>query len=172
MLGLLLTMVALSGSTAPGSRLTVMAEAHDVLAPRVAFCGLARTVNGFDPVRAAALDCASARDDIVAVERGDRGEWACSRAVHADYELECRNGEAIIQVLERSPVRAVRRASGLVRLANWSFRLDGKVLDAREDGGAWARIARTPFCVPTAPREVLVALRLRSLTPHGGCFAP
>jgi hypothetical protein len=39
-------------------------------------------------------------------------------------------------------------------------------------GDAWARVASAPFCVPAAPREVLVALRLRTLTPHGGCFAP
>ena len=32
-------------------------------------------------------------------------------------------------------------------------------------------VARAPFCVPDAPREVLVALGLRPLTPHGGCFA-
>lgn len=134
------------------------------------FCGLARTVNGFDPVRAAALDCVTARTDITAIERGRRGDWNCSRAVHADYELECRNGEAIVQVLERSPVPAVRRASGAVRLVNWLFRLDRRSLFAREDGGTWERIARAPFCIPAAPREVLVALRLRPLTPHGGCF--
>jgi hypothetical protein len=135
------------------------------------FCGLARTANGFDPVRAAAVPCGLALPDVVAIERGDRGDWACSRAVNAAYELECRNGEDVIQVLERSPVPAVRRRSGVVRLANWLFLLRGRRLLAREDGTTgWVTIGHAPFCVPTAPREVLVALKLRALTPHGGCF--
>lgn len=141
-------------------------------APPFAFCGLARTVNGFDPVSAAVIACGAALPTVAAVERGDRGDWACSRAVNATYELECRNGEAVIQVLERSPVRAVRRPSGVVRLANWLFLLRGRSLLAREDGTTrWLTIDHTPFCVPDAPREVLVALRLKPLTRHGGCFA-
>jgi hypothetical protein len=137
------------------------------------FCGLTHTVNGFDPVSAAAISCPEALRDVAAIERGRRGDWACSRAMHASYELECRRGEATLRVLERSPVRAVRRRDGVVRLANWLFRLRAGALFAREDGAAWIRVARgPPFCIPTAPREVLVALRLRPLTPHGGCFAP
>lgn len=134
------------------------------------FCGLARTVNGFDPVRASALACPDALVDVAAIERGTRGDWNCSRAVHAAYELECRQGEAVIQVLERSPVRAVWRKPGLVRLANWLFHLEGRTLFAREDGSVWARIGRAPFCIPAVPREVLVTLRLAPTTPHGGCF--
>ena len=160
--GLLVAVLALAGSATP---------AH--AAAPFAFCGLSRTVNGFDPVRAAGVPCGTAREDVAAVERGDRGDWACSRAMHAAYELECRRGAAVLQVLERSPVPAVRRSDGTVRLANWRFRLDGRTLLAREDGrSTWTRIARAPFCIPAAPREVLVALRLRQLTPHGGCFAP
>ena len=138
-------------------------------APPFTFCGLEHTLNGFDPVSAADVDCGMALPIVANVERGDRGAWACSRAVGADYELECRNGEAVIRVLERSPVPAVRRKGG-VRLANWFFRLRGRTLTAREDGGASITIGRAPFCVPDAPREVLVALRLRKLTPNGGCF--
>jgi hypothetical protein len=133
------------------------------------FCGLAHTVNGFDPVRASGIRCDAARAAIVRVEHGDRGAWNCSRAMHADYELDCRRGNARIQVLERSPVRAVRHGT-TVRLANWSFRLTGRTLLARASGRAWITLGRAPFCVPAAPREVLVALRLRPLTPNGGCF--
>lgn len=139
-------------------------------APTFAFCGLARTVNGFDPVSAADVPCGEARPLVASIERGARGAWTCSRAVHAGYELECRNGEAVLRVLERSPVRAVRRASGIVRLANWLFRVRGRTLLARQDGGAWTTIAHAPFCVPDAPREALVALRLRPTTRNGGCF--
>lgn len=139
--------------------------------PPQVFCGLARTANGFDPVRAEVLDCAAARATIVAIERGDRGDWACSRSVGGGVELDCRNGEEGLQVLERSPIPAVRRASGVVRLVNWLFRVHARRLEAREDGSArWLRIAGPPWCVPQAPRQALVALRLRSLTPNGGCF--
>lgn len=109
--------------------------------------------------------------DVAAIERGEPGDWVCSRAVNATYELECRNGEAVIRVLERSPVPAVRRRSG-VRLANWLFLIHGRSLQAPEDGTArWLTLAHPPYCVPAAPREVLLALRLTPLTPHGGCFA-
>jgi hypothetical protein len=138
-------------------------------APTLTFCGLARTVNGFDPVSAAEVGCGDALSIVTAIERGDRQAWACARAVNADYELECRDGEAVIHVLERSPVPAVRRSGG-VRLANWLFRLRGHRLEAREDGSGWLSIGHAPFCVPDAPREVLVALRLRPVTPNGGCF--
>jgi hypothetical protein len=153
-------------------RTFVLDACGEACAPPFAFCGLARTVNGFDPVQAALTPCGDALPIVAAIERGERGDWACSRAVHASYELECRDGEAVIQVLERSPVPAVRRASGVVRLANWLFRLRARSLLAREDGTTrWLTIARAPFCVPAAPREVLVALRLKPLTPHGGCFS-
>jgi hypothetical protein len=139
--------------------------------PPQVFCGLARTVNGFDAVQAEVVDCAAARATIAAIERGDRGDWVCSRSVGGTIELDCRSGEAGLQVLERSPVPAVRRASGVVRLANWLFRIRGRRLDAREDGtAAWVRLAGPPWCVPSTPREALVALALRPLTPNGGCF--
>ena len=147
----------------------VLAACGARCAQRLSFCGLAHTVNGFDPVSASDVGCGRALRLVTAIERGDRGAWACSRAVNAGYELECRNGEAVIRVLERSPVRAVRRA-GVVRLANWLFRLRGRRLEARRDRSDWITIGRAPFCVPDAPREVLVALRLRPLTPNGGCF--
>lgn len=138
-------------------------------APPLTFCGLARTVNGFDPVRAGEIACGNALDIVTAVERGEHGDWMCSRAVNADYELDCRNGEDVIQVLERSPVPAIR-LKGRVRMANWVFRLQGRTLQGREDGSGWTTIGRSPFCIPDAPREVLVALRLRPLTPSAGCF--
>lgn len=76
-------------------------------------------------------------------------------------------------MLERSPVPALRRRDGSVRLANWLFRVRDGTLEAHEDGGRrWLRIAGPPWCVPFAPREALVALRLRPLTADGGCFAP
>jgi hypothetical protein len=138
-------------------------------APPLTFCGLARAANGFEPVRAGEVACGSALPIVAAVERGDPGDWTCSRAVNADYVLDCRSGEAVIQVLQRSPVPAVRRSGG-VRLANWLFRLHGRTLQGRQDGSGWTTLGRAPFCVPVAPRNVLVALRLRSLTPSGGCF--
>jgi hypothetical protein len=148
----------------------VLDACGEMCAAPFAFCGLARTVNGFDPVSAADVPCGEALPLVAAIERGDRGTWTCSRAVNAAYELECRSGEAALRVLERSPVPVVRRASGVVRMANWLFRLRRRTLLAREDGGSWRAIGRAPFCVPDAPREVLVALRLRPLTANGGCF--
>jgi hypothetical protein len=75
-------------------------------------------------------------------------------------------------VLERSPVPPVRLRDGGVRVANWRFRIRDRRLEAREDGGArWEPLAGPPWCVPFAPREALVALGLRPLTPNGGCFA-
>jgi len=150
--------------------LALAASASATSAAPFAFCGLTRTVNGFDSVRASGVTCRAALKDVAAIERGDRGKWVCSRAVHAAYERACRRGEALIQVLERTPVPAVRRPDGTVRLANWVFRRDRRSLLAHEAGRAWVLADRAPFCVPDAPREVLVALRLRPLTPHGGCF--
>lgn len=132
---------------------------------RAAFCGLVRA-QGFQPVQAVhGVSCADAR---AVVRAGARG-WTCSRAMHAAYELDCRSGSRELQVLERVPVRATVR-SGVVTIANWSFRLAGRRLQAR-NAGAWLDLPGPPFCVPDAPREALVALRLRKLTPHGGCFA-
>ena len=155
---LLAAVIALAGAPAPASHVTAR------------FCGLAHTFNGFDPVRASGIPCTSARATIVRIEHGDRGHWNCSRAMHTAYELDCRRGAADVQVLERSPVRAVRHGP-VVTLANWSFLLRRRTLLAREDEHAWFRLARPPFCVPAVPREVLVALRLKPLTPDGGCFA-
>jgi hypothetical protein len=140
------------------------------VAPPV-FCGLAWTANGFDPVRAVAeVGCAEARSAVVAIERGRPGDWTCSRAVGATYELDCRRGWQELQVLERAPV-PVTRSGATATLANWSFRLDGAALEGRSGAGPWhLLIGRAPYCVPDAPREVLVALRLRPTTPSGGCF--
>jgi len=134
------------------------------------FCGLARTVNGFDLVDARGLACARARSVMSRIERGERGVWNCSRAIHAVYELRCQAGRREIRVLERSPIQP-RRSAGVVRLRNWSFRLHGHSLLAREDRLGWVSLGPPPWCIPYAgPREVLVALRLRPVTPHGGCF--
>ncbi|HST18761.1 MAG TPA: hypothetical protein VLK36_13910, partial [Gaiellaceae bacterium] len=141
--------------------------------PAPQFCGLARTVNGFDPVRVVkGVSCPRARAAVVGIEHGRPSPWVCSRAVHADYELDCRTSAAELQVLERSPVAAVRHG-GVVTLANWSFRLERAALQGRTAEGRWQTlIAKAPYCVPAAPREALVALRLRPKTPNGGCFAP
>ena len=73
--------------------------------PPPTFCGLARTVNGFDPVSAVkGISCPRARAAVRDVERGAPGPWVCSRAVHATFELDCRTSGAEVQVLERSPV--------------------------------------------------------------------
>lgn len=141
--------------------------------PTPRFCGLAHTVNGFDPVRSVkGISCPRARVAIAAIERGRRGPWTCSRAVHADYELDCRTAGAEIQVLERSPVAAVRHGA-VVTLANWSFRLAGRALEGRFGGHPWLTlIAKPPYCEPDAPREALVALGLRRSPAAAGCFLP
>ena len=141
--------------------------------PKPVFCGFARTVNGFDPVRVIkGVSCPRARSAVAAIEHGRAGPWDCSRAMHADYELDCHTSGAELQVLERSPVRAVRHGP-VVTLANWSFRVRGRALEGRTARLGWRiLIERPPYCVPAAPREALVALRLRATTPSGGCFAP
>lgn len=139
---------------------------------RAGFCGLVRTVNGFDPVAAVhGTSCGDARSAVAAVERNDRGAWLCSRAMHASYELDCRAGAREVRVLERAPVPATRRR-GVVTLANWSFRLARGRIEGRAGSGGWIDLGGPPFCEPTVPREALIALRLRPLTPAGGCFAP
>jgi hypothetical protein len=141
--------------------------------PKPEFCGYARTVNGFDPVRVIkGVSCPRARSAIAAIEHGDAGPWNCSRAVHAAYELDCRTSGAELQVLERSPVPAVRHGA-VVTLANWSFRLHDRALEGRTAQIGWrVLIEHAPYCIPAAPREALVALRLRPTTPSGGCFGP
>lgn len=104
------------------------------------------------------------------IERDERGVWNCSRAVHAVFGLRCQAGLREVRVLERSPIEP-RRVAGIVRLRNWSFRLRGKSLLAREDLLGWVSLGAAPWCIPYAgPREVLLALRLRPITPNGGCF--
>jgi len=116
-------------------------------------------VNGFDYVQATNLGCTRALALTPAIERGDRGAWDCSRSVGGQVELTCRDGRERIDLLERSPVPA-RRRGDTVTLANLTFRLGHGVL-----------AGRGPWCVPDVPREVLTSLRLRPLTPDGGCFA-
>ncbi|HEY6962115.1 MAG TPA: hypothetical protein VI408_09535 [Gaiellaceae bacterium] len=141
----------------------------DACTPQPEFCGLARTRNGFDYVRATAFACAAARATVVAIERGGAGTWVCSRNVDAMVELTCVGGEAKIELLERSPVAAARDGD-TVTLANWTFRLRGRTIEGRGDSGRWVTLGRAPWCIPDLPREVLLAFRLKPLTPNGGCF--
>jgi hypothetical protein len=137
---------------------------------REGFCGLVLTVNGFDPVEAVdGIACATARSTVVDIERDDRGAWDCSRAMHAAYELACRDGHRELQVLENVPVTP-RRQGDVVTLANWSFRIAGRRLEGRSGSGAWIVIARPPICITDAPRTVLVALRLPPLGRGDVCF--
>lgn len=137
--------------------------------PPPVFCGLARTVNGFDYVRSAGVACPSALGITVSIERNVRGPWLCSRSVGGDVELTCTLGTEKIELLERSPVPA-RAHDGIVTLANWSFRLRRRTLLGRNEK-TWRSFGPAPWCVPDLPREVLVAVKLRPLTPDGGCFA-
>ena len=141
--------------------------------PPPKFCGLARTVNGFDFVSAVrGISCPRARGAVRDVERGSPGPWVCSRAFHAAFELDCRTSGAEVQVLERSPVATVRHGA-TVTLANWSFRLHGSAVQGLTGHGGWLTlVARPPYCVPDVPREALAALPLRPTTPAGGCYAP
>jgi hypothetical protein len=137
--------------------------------PPPVFCGLARTVNGFDYVRATGVGCPAALGITVSIERNVRGPWQCARRVGGDVELACTFGTEDIDLLERSPV-APRVRNGMVTLANWSFRLEGAFLQAR-NRTTWRSLGHAPWCIPDAPQEVLVALRLRPVTPDAGCFA-
>ena len=138
--------------------------------PPPAFCGLARTVHGFDAVAASVVSCPDALTTIVHIDRGNRGNWNCSRTAGRTVELDCHRGDDRLEVLERSPVRAVRR-TGVVKLANWVFRLRGKQLEGRNGLGPWHLLrSRPPYCEPTVPHQVLVALGLRPVTQHPGCF--
>lgn len=146
--------------------LVAAAPAHGA-SPR--FCGLARTVDGFDYVQAEGVACSSALSLTERIERGDRGAWDCSRVMHGPVELACVDGARRLDLLERSPIAAHRSGAGVV-LANWSFRLRGPLLEGRGRAGPWESLGRAPWCVPGVPREVLIALRLHPITPHGGCF--
>jgi hypothetical protein len=133
------------------------------------FCGLVRTGNGFDAVAAVhGLSCGDAMRAIADVERDQGGGWTCSRAMHAAYELDCREPGREVRILESVPVRATRSGDE-VRLANWRFRLRAGRLEGR-DGAGWVDLGGPPYCVTAAPRPVLVALGLRRTTPSGGCF--
>lgn len=140
--------------------------------PPPQFCGLAWTVKGFMPVELDAGDsCAAALAAAVAVERGVLGEWQCSTGV-AQSALDCTRGDAEFKVLSRSPVPAVRHGV-FVTLANWTFARFGLSLEGRSGIGPWHTLMRRPpYCVPAAPVEALIALRLRRTTRSGNCFAP
>lgn len=138
--------------------------------PPTAFCGLARTVNGFDYVQATGLGCAAARTIAAAIERNDRGLWACSRNVGGQIELTCVRNDERIELLERSPVPATVGPAGVVTLANWSFRLHGRTIEARQNRLGWVSLGPPPWCIPDVPREVLLALQLKAVTADGGCF--
>lgn len=149
----------------------LLAGCVDAGSRRAGYCGLVRTVDGFEPVQAVrGIGCSSARTAVAALDRGERGQWDCSRAMHARFELDCRRPGEELQILERSPGPA-HRHDGEVVLANWAFRLVGVRIEGRRRGGGWIDLSGAPFCEPEVPREALLALRLRPLTPSGGCFA-
>ncbi|HEX7625623.1 MAG TPA: hypothetical protein VF379_01105 [Gaiellaceae bacterium] len=139
--------------------------------PVPVFCGLAWTVNGFDPVSAVAeIGCPDALRAVVGIEHGLRSDWQCSHTAQATYKLDCTHAWQELQVLERAPVPPVG-AGDVVTLANWSFQVAGARLLGRSGAGPWHTLARhLPFCVNQAPREVLLALRLRPVTAKSGCF--
>lgn len=141
--------------------------------PPPRFCGLAWTVKGFVPVEmVSGGSCPAMLAAVVAIERGQRADWRCVPAGDGADELDCRNGDLELQMLHHPPVPATRHGA-LVTLANWSFRLFGESLRGRSGIGPWhVLVRRPPFCVPAAPLEVLVALRLRRTTQVGECFAP
>lgn len=151
----------------------VLAACGAPCVPPQVFCGLIRTASGFVPVRAAVIDCGDARTEATALAGSPQPGWSCNAPSGGDVFLDCTRGEEEIGFLRRSPLPAVRRWSGAVRLANWLFRVGGRRLEAREDGTpGWVTLGRAPFCLPVAPRAVLVALRLEATTPGGTCFAP
>lgn len=133
------------------------------------FCGLVHNAYGFDPVRVVhGMSCADGRQAVFDIERDQGGGWQCYRAMHAAFELDCRQGREEVQILEQAPTAPTRKG-GVVTLADWSFRLSERILQARRDG-PWIDLSGPPYCVTDAPRAVLLALRLRPETPHGGCF--
>ena len=140
--------------------------------PPPKFCGLAWTVKGFVPVELDEGDsCAASLAAAVAVERGLSGDWQCSPVVGGSAP-DCSRQGAEFKVLRRSPVPALRHGS-VVQLANWTFALAGLLLQGRSGAGPWHTLARKPpYCVPAAPVEVLVALRMRRTGRSGNCFVP
>jgi hypothetical protein len=134
--------------------------------PPPQFCGLALTSNGFDAVQAAGLACSDADAAVVQIEAGQRGDWVCSPASDV-AKLDCRRGFTRLQALTHAPARAVRTGP-LVTFADWSFRVQGRTLQARQGARRWLTLGRSPFCPPVAPREVLVSLPLRAT---GNCFS-
>ena len=135
------------------------------------FCGLVRSAQVFVPVSATGeITCGEALGAGAAIRRGAVGEWECSPAAIVS-ELDCWRGAATLHVHDRVPVAPVRRA-GVVRLANWSFRVSRDLLQGRRDGRSWIVLGHRPFCVPVVPRGVLVAMRLRQLRGNANCFVP
>ena len=135
------------------------------------FCGFARSARGFVPVSVTGeISCNEALAAAVAIKRGEPGEWGCS-PVGTGPDLDCWRGTAKVRVHDRVSVAPVRHGS-VVTLANWSFRVSRDALQGRRDDRRWFVLARRPFCVPVAPRGVLVALRLKPLRPNGNCFVP
>jgi hypothetical protein len=137
--------------------------------PPAHFCGLALTNHGFDPVQAAGLPCSDADAAVVGIESNKDGGWFCSSA-SADVKLDCRRGFTSVQALVRAPAAVVRRGA-VVSLADWSFRLQGRTLQARQGSRRWRTLGRAPFCAPVAPTEILRALPLRPAA-TAGCFVP
>jgi hypothetical protein len=135
--------------------------------PQPVFCGLARTSAGFDYVQATAIGCAAARGSLAGIDRGSRGTWSCVENVDPDLERTCSSGDERIEVLARSPV-APARVNGVVTIANWSFRLQGAVLEARQNARNWLSLGRAPWCPPAVPQEALEALGRHA--DRDGCF--
>jgi hypothetical protein len=135
--------------------------------PQPAFCGLARTAKGFAYVRATGMGCAAARAILASIDSGNPGPWACVANVDPVLERTCSKGDDRIEVLARSPV-AVSESGGVVTIANWSFRVHGRVLQARQDERGWLSLGLAPWCAPDAPLEALEALHLHRA--GEGCF--
>jgi hypothetical protein len=137
--------------------------------PPPRFCGLALTSHGFDAVQAAGLACSDADAAAVGIEAGEHGDWICSPASD-EATLDCRRGFTRLEALTHAPVGVVRHRL-VVSLADWSFRVNGRTLQARQGSRRWLTLGRAPFCPPLAPREVLASLPLRA-TAAGDCFIP
>jgi hypothetical protein len=137
--------------------------------PPPQFCGLALTSHGFDPVQAAGLPCSDADAAVVGLESNELGDWICSPASDS-VKIDCRRGFTSVQALVHAPATVVRRGA-VVTLADWSFRLHGHTLQARQGSRRWRTLGHAPFCAPVAPSEVLRALPLRPAA-TAGCFVP
>ena len=137
--------------------------------PPAHFCGLALTSHGFDPVQSAGLASSDADAAVVAIESNEAGNWFCSPADDT-VKIDCRRGITSVQALVHAPSAAVRRGS-VVSLADWSFRLHKRTLQARQGSRRWRTLGRAPFCAPIAPAEILSKLPLRPAA-SAGCFIP